>query len=951
MSSRGQRFREEVINVQLANALTARGLAANAETIQSTGRPDVLIYLDGLKLVIEGRAQNRPRASLEEDAKERVLEGAADISMAIVYPEDLGIALGMAELGSKIEAASYDGVIFSFKEEGITSRSFSEARLGELVEVINNVFHLCVRNNVVQEHVKRVEHTIGKVVDQMFVTNLFSNSEALVARLKAALGIEEDGRDRKRTATDPALVRMAAFILFDAAVFHEILSGTKASVRSLRSATPPYHGFLSTEWDSILRIDYKPVFSIAREVLQALPSSPNTERLLKDVMEAALNVISSGILLKHDFMGRVYHKLLLQTAAHFYATYYTSIPAAWLLANLVLKTPNPCWPFSTLEDIEKFRLLDPACGSGTLLSASYMAIKDLYVLSRPLRLDLRKLHRALVERVIHGWDVLDYATHLTLTTLALHSNRSTVNKSNIFTLPAGISTSGIHLGSLDYLRELPRLVGRGFTGQATRKSLRRSTAHVIRPPECDAVLMNPPYSRSAKPNIKFGYTIPKVRSLMSKELVRISKGVGATGIGQAGLGAYFMLLALKLAKERGRIGVVIPRAMLSGVSWREVRERYLNSCEVEYIVSNYDPGNRAEGIEAWCWSENTNLGEVLIVARKCRKPAKKARVLYVNLRNKPRNEVEALLLAQQAIRARSALSRNLLKDEWRELRQDKLAVGYAYKVRQSELKRNWLAPCVFAHPQLNAFVLRCLANEHNVLLRELVTRTGADIKQVKGNFAPSQSPTTFRLVWGHQAAMNTLLLKAEHIRHGLPKQGPATERFYQQNASSLIIAERPHLSTECLLAMETPIPVLTTAFWEVRLIHDTWLPCLLLWVNSTYGFLAFLANATSSMGDIFKMKKEQLLGMPVVNPTRIPVPECLALVKEIQNEPFLPYAQEFSLASEKRGARYRIDHFFSARLELPALGQGCYALLANDPVVAKPRKGAAHGAGKRDTCE
>ena len=128
------------------------------------------------------------------------------------------------------------------------------------------------------------------------------------------------------------------------------------------------------------------------------------------------SVVASGVLYKHDFMGRIYHKILLKSTGKYYATYYTSIPAAVILSRLIIGTKHNSWNFTDLESIKNLRIVDPACGSGTLLSGIYTAIRDIacgYLTSG----EIKQLHKILVEKVIYGYDVLDYATHLTLTSL------------------------------------------------------------------------------------------------------------------------------------------------------------------------------------------------------------------------------------------------------------------------------------------------------------------------------------------------------------------------------------------------------------------------------------------------------------------------------------------------------------------------------------------------------
>jgi hypothetical protein len=188
------RFREEVINVQLADALSQRGLDATPETIRGAARPDVLIVLDGLKLVLEGRSRTQ-RHMLMADAKARVEEGVADIAIGVLYPPDLRDAGSLHELTANIAAAHYDGEIFSLGRQGIDNTPFAGASLDELAQTVNSVFRLRVHNDVVREQVVRLEAMLDDTVSRASTTDLFFRSAVLVQRLKQALGIVDDDSD------------------------------------------------------------------------------------------------------------------------------------------------------------------------------------------------------------------------------------------------------------------------------------------------------------------------------------------------------------------------------------------------------------------------------------------------------------------------------------------------------------------------------------------------------------------------------------------------------------------------------------------------------------------------------------------------------------------------------------------------------------------------------------
>ena len=115
-------------------------------------------------------------------------------------------------------------------------------------------------------------------------------------------------------------------------------------------------------------------------------------------------------------------------------------------------------------------------------------------------------------------------------------------------------------------------------------------------------------------------------------------------------------------------------------------------------------------------------------------------------------------------------------------------------------------------------------------LRDLSPAIGPDIAQVKRAFAASARATGHPIVLGHQGDMNRLALGAGKIVHGDAK-APNAPHLHRRHAAHLLLAERPHLSTEALLAMRAPVPVLATAFWEVRMAQASLEAMLLLWLD------------------------------------------------------------------------------------------------------------------------
>jgi hypothetical protein len=188
-------FREETVNALLADMLAGRGLDANAETIvASAGKhlPDVLVSLDGVKLVIEGRFTTNTRV-LYGDAKGRIEKSIADLSIALVYEPGLNRGENHEALRAKLEVATYVGVIYYVTLDGIAEQPFKVVGIDEFVKAINTVFGMRVRNDIIRSQVTMVQDVLDRAVTDALSDNLFFKSETVLVHLRAALGIRDDG--------------------------------------------------------------------------------------------------------------------------------------------------------------------------------------------------------------------------------------------------------------------------------------------------------------------------------------------------------------------------------------------------------------------------------------------------------------------------------------------------------------------------------------------------------------------------------------------------------------------------------------------------------------------------------------------------------------------------------------------------------------------------------------
>lgn len=737
-----------------------------------------------------------------------------------------------------------------------------------------------------------------------------------------------------------SLIRAADFIVLNSLLFHIILAGHFGGVKPLSKIQKGNaQAFLISEWEKVIRdINFLSVFSLGLEILKALPPSPDTEIRLAYLADITQNIASSGVLKRSDFLGELYHKLLLRVTGHHYATYYTTQAAAHLLAAFARYSSPKLNDFS-VDSIEKVKIIDPACGSGSLLKALYLEIEKHHIFKSGSKASLPSLHKALIEEVLHGWDVLDFAGHLTATSLGVLGGGVPSVSSKIYVLPADVKSGSARLGSIDYLKS-GTLAGLNLSPAATKKTAKGGKETLIPIENYDIVIMNPPFSRSSKQGTIFGYLPPGKKEKCQKALKELAKERDIVGAGQGGLGPFFLDLADELAADDGVIAAVLPRSILSSVSYSKLRSRLMQEYDLRAVISNFDDGSKSGIQHPWAWSSHTDLGEVLVIFSKKKKDSNE-NCIHMNILQCPNGEMEASSLfshVENKMKNDISISNSLYKTV-NDL--NDRVIAYFYTSSQEEKGDNWLLLNVFAMPEINKMNFEIQTSKQLGSLHAHLIPTGGgkffdgyDIAAVKANFNQSKSPTGYRVLWGHQSDMNTLELSDKKIGYGSPKK-PASASKHSQKSSALLLADRVHMKTESLICMRTPQPVLSTALWELSANDESSRRLLLLWYASTYGICNFLGNSICQKADEFALKKGQMQNLRVPHSGSIEIEKIDKVYDAVKDKKFLAYQYEFERASKGKGPRCRLDKFFKSELKLPHISSEMYGLLAVDPTVTR----------------
>lgn len=498
-------------------------------------------------------------------------------SFLIVYPDELRNSGGQARLQNTAES-----VLSGYKYSCAFLRRDEPT---DMVSLELEEIPEWLKSNV--ERRRSPEPDPDEVVSVLRQTAQTLNEELHSAPeenlFRNVLGATPEGEEEREAAR-----KTAGFLLVNQLTFYRVLSSTDRfpEIDPEMLSEP---SDLGEYFDLVLEVDYTPVFSF--RISDDLPQESMT--ILKDAIKTINSLSPENV--DHDVLGTVFHELIPIEARKQVAAYYTMSKPADALATLSIDS----W-----DD----KMIDPACGSGTMLVAAYSRKKALSDIWN------EETHQQFVENDIAGIDVMPFAAHLSCIHLALQAPIYETDDVNIgiedstklapgdtisplsFVLPESDEQRSITEWRSDESPDVSEETveaGSVTVDAAAGKDMEMETV--------DVVMMNPPFTRQESvAGFAEGYK-NRLRDRFSR---RDSKGHIH---GKMSYCSYFLFLADKFLDEGGRIAAVLPASVLNKSSDSGIREMLLNEYNIEYIMAREDASN---------FSEDTDIREVMIIARK-----------------------------------------------------------------------------------------------------------------------------------------------------------------------------------------------------------------------------------------------------------------------------------------------------------------------------------------------
>ncbi len=615
-------------------------------------QPDVMFITPGAAPVVV-EAEFEPAHEVESDAKKRLgLEAASnrrviEAVVALRYPDDVHQAY---DLSAALKTARLRYCVFTEETVGASRFPASGWLEGSVEDLADMVRLISVPQRAVDAATLAMEQGIDRVaaiLDEMEKSR--PNINPTIARLLGMTNV-------------PQMRRMACAIVVNAMVFHDRIVGMHPGIKPLAQVCGPGVSNPQAEtfqaWTNILKINYWPIFAIATDILNQLPSE-YASRVLSTLHYTVGELSATGVDNAHDLTGRIFQRLIADRK--YLATFYTLPASAALLARLaVAKMDNVDWADS--KAIGKLRIGDFACGTGALLSAAYEQIATRHERAGG---DPAKLHKAMMEEVLYGCDVMPSAVHITSSTLAGAQPQVEHYESRLYPLAYGRQRDlSVKVGSLELLTSESAMSLYNTSDPARRTgSIGEETASMVMvdiPDDgFDMVIMNPPFTNATNhegahaditnPAFAAFNATRADQTAMGKRANKLAKGTCSHG--NAGLASTFAALAHKKLKPGGVLALVVPLSVANGLSWSGFRKMLATDYTDVTVLSIAANGRDMS------FSSDTGMAECLVIARRLESDEKpQQRVEFTSLTQRPQGFAHASSLAAALLNAGEARS-------------------------------------------------------------------------------------------------------------------------------------------------------------------------------------------------------------------------------------------------------------------------------------------------------
>jgi len=479
---------------------------------------------------------------------------------------------------------------------------------------------------LIESYVKDLNSIVYQIKEEKLISEVVNKLD-----LFSSIGEIKD----KKTAENQVM-NLASYLLFNQLLFYHIYK-KKAEKDSL----PEFEEIqkvqdLQKYFNEITKIDYQSIYKV--NILGHIPDKKIVIDTLNEVIKAIKLLRAEHI--THDLAGRFFHDLIPYEVRKVLAAFYTHPVAAEILACL------------TIDSYDE-TVIDPACGSGTLLVSAYRRKKDLYQKLFGFK-EQRLMHKKFIEKDLTGSDIMPFAAHISAINLTMQNIQQRTNTIRIATLDSLemedlLRTTQFKRKGLKITPYTTTIQSTLFEAYSKPKKIKkkgsisaegRGSEFFIKP--TDVVIMNPPFSDREKMPSEYREKLKTYHKLNEK-----------SG-NQVNLWGYFLSLADDLIVKNGKIGAVIPINIAKGKATEKIRN---------YLFENYTLKYLIKPTKDIAFSENATFRDVLFIVEK-KKPTRSdySKIVFLKKSIKDLTLENAQTIAAK-IKENDVLKKEIYKDD------------------------------------------------------------------------------------------------------------------------------------------------------------------------------------------------------------------------------------------------------------------------------------------------
>ena len=841
---------EDFLNRALARLLTGLSIPTDYEQKVGLRRLDMVADVDGLRVVLEAEKGFHRKAQAIKDADARLKQRLATAVFAVCYPD------GATE--QNLADATLTWTLRLKPDE--PSGDWSTGGVPQLAQAVWQAPRSLSGADAAAQ-------MLNEGLD-VVVQGMSSQARRHLARALDLPPTKPGGGERAEryfVAAKRGMLVVATAILFHHRVqpylpgqppdgFDGAWPPDSASVCAEQAS--PISAF-SEAWRGILAVDYRPVFETGRAALTALSADPDTgqavSRLARVVAHVSERVAGSAPRPAGPHLpSRAGHRPLRRLVLHVHGRSHAAGVAGVEGRGRRLVGPELRGVSSYLRPrlrhrnaVDGRRRAHPG-PAGRRRSSDLEDEEALGIApGRGRALGIRRQPDSHAHGRQHSGDAL--------------ANHSRFSRMNIHRTLLGVYDDVPYIGSLEFLSGQARLAAWPSTSQHVESE----GAMDERPPPMDLVIMNPPFTRDSLRHDQFNRDDELAIKEREKEVLgddvtlqwyeRLGNPAGPTRAAARlhSSGGAFTVMAEKMLKENtGALALILPSVVPTAPGNMALRKYVANHFHVETIVSSHDP-------ERIFFSENTSIGEILLVCRRWTGEDAKPPTRVINLARNPSTPLEALDAAARIEREGQKAAPS----------------SHDFTVQQVDAERigrgdwsavNFLSP--FLVDACRTLSEHGPASVSTVPLKELAD-VGPAGQRIRDAYSRSNMPTPSgrRALWFHKTDVTQSML-AETDVHIEPKASREhlADKYWEQR-SDLLLPQRLRLNVARVAAVMLP----------ERAVGSMWMPCrphdpdvarsLCLYLNSTLGLLSLLGERDNKVPSYPAFSLDTLRSLPVPN--------------------------------------------------------------------------------------